>query len=387
MITDGLKSKTELDSIELAGKKIRPRFETEEALKSNPKIFNLFIIGCGGVGGALIEQIREQQVRLLDNELEFRIQGIANKKSFHSLIDEGELASWKEIIKMPNDGYSLTRLNHIVNHHQLANSIIIDCTGSSEIALEYPKWIKSGFHVVAANKVANALSMDKYNELRRLTRLHGRQYRYEANIGAGLPIIEPLQKLLMAGDRLNKLEGIFSGSLSFIFGEMNKGTSLSDATLKARELGFTEPDPRADLSGLDVARKILIIAREAGFSLELSDIEVESVIPREFTGFDSIDEFFTGLKTLDPLFERRVSNAKKEGRALRYVARMNKEKFFVGIVEVDELNPLYGVVDGENVLALYSNYYSPKPLVVKGYGAGNEVTAAGVFSDILRIAD
>ena len=203
-------------------------------------------------------------------------------------------------------------------------------------------------------------------------------------MGAGLPVIENLQKLIYAGDSLQQFEGILSGSLSEIFGRLEEGKTLSEATMQAKQNGFTEPDPRDDLSGMDVARKLLIMAREAGMQMELSDIEVESVLPADFDAVGTVDHFLSNLPKLDSHYQQKVTAAAKQGKVLRYVGKIENGKCRVEIIEVDDSHPLYAVKDGENALAVHSRYYSPIPFVIRGYGAGAEVTAAGVFADIMR---
>ncbi|MEY8250745.1 MAG: bifunctional aspartate kinase/homoserine dehydrogenase I, partial [Colwellia sp.] len=211
-----------------------------------------------------------------------------------------------------------------------------------------------------------------------------RRFLYETTVGAGLPVIDTFQNLIKAGDELQRFEGILSGSLSYIFGKLDEGMSLSEATAIAKENGFTEPDPRDDLSGMDVARKLLIMAREAGMQLEISDINIESVLPSDFDDSGDVNEFMRNLSKLDSDVSARCAAAKAEGKVLRYIGNIVDGKCKVSIDEVDSSHPLYSVKEGENALAIHSRYYQPLPFVLRGYGAGAEVTAAGVFGDILR---
>ena len=257
-------------------------------------------------------------------------------------------------------------------------------TSSENVAMQSDKILEANFHLVAANKKANTSSFRYYQKLRRIAQQGQRRFLYETNVGAGLPIIDNLQSLLGAGDELKKCEGILSGSLSYIFGLLHEGLSLSQATLQARKLGYTEPNPAEDLSGLDVARKVLIIAREAGLKLELDDIRLESVVPENLAKLENADEFLGKLPDVDVAIAELVNKAESEDKVLRHVASIENGKCKVGIQAVDRNHPLYAIKSGENAIAMHTHYYNEIPFVIRGYGAGSAVTAAGLFADILR---
>jgi bifunctional aspartokinase / homoserine dehydrogenase 1 len=354
-----------------------------QMLFGTDKMLDVFVIGVGGVGGALIDQINRQQKWLKNKQVDLRVCGLFNSK--HNVLNRDgiDLSNWRDQIRQSEHSYTLDGIIEFAKNNRLLNPILVDCTSSSEVSDKYADFLANGFHVVTPNKKANTSSMAYYLRLRQEAAKSKRKFQYDTNVGAGLPVIENLQNLLNAGDELIKFSGILSGSLSFIFGKLDEGMLLSEATKLAKEKGFTEPDPRDDLSGTDVARKLLILAREAGLQLELDQINVESVLPVEYTQ-GSLDEFMKQLPQLDAVFKEKSEQAAKKGKVLRYVGSIENKQCHVKIEAVDSEDPLYKVKNGENALAFYTRYYQPIPLVLRGYGAGNDVTAAGVFADILR---
>ena len=344
----------------------------------------VFAFGAGTIGGALLDQIRDQHDALLAQNIDIKVCAIA---TMDGMIIDGNginLSSWRDEIKKSGKMTNLDEILEFVDEAKPLNPVFVDCTASYDLPERYLDIFRAGMSIATPNKRANSMSMDFYHELRRVANENQCRFLYETNVGAGLPIIDTLQNLFKSGDRLTAFNGIMSGSLSYIFGKLDEGKKFSEAVREAKELRYTEPDPRDDLKGTDVARKALIIAREAGMSLELDAIKMNSIFPADFSIEGSVDEFMANLPKVDAYFENKMAELKKENKVLRMGASIKDGKVSVGMLEVGTGDPLYGVKGGENAFVFQTARYTPIPLTVRGYGAGAGVTAAGVFGDILR---
>jgi aspartokinase/homoserine dehydrogenase 1 len=356
------------------------------AFFSHTSHMDVILLGCGNVGKVLLEQFQLNDSSLIADHKALHVRAIANSRQLLVGHDTIDLDNWQAELEAKGRPWNVDDLLSVRKELGLLNPTIIDCTSSDALAGQYTRFLANGFNVVAANKKANTSDMAYYHDIRVTAARHHRKFMYETNVGAGLPIIDTLQSLIRSGDKLKTFGGILSGSLSMIFGMLEDGVPFSEAVHKAMQMGFTEPDPRDDLSGMDVARKLLIIAREVGLDLELQDIEIEPVIEESFAEGIETRDLIDHLKSLDASFASRVDAARASGSVLRYVGRIEDGRCRVSIDKIAQQEPLGSIRDGENALVLLSRYYQPIPLVLRGYGAGAKVTAAGVFGDLLRTA-
>ena len=353
---------------------------------SEYKVLNLFVCGVGTVGGQLLEQIHNQYEELKRTKrLKLNVVGIATSKKALFNSDGIDLANYRELLADANESNE-SKLRDSIIEMNCFNSVFVDCTASKEVAEIYQPLLEHNISVIAANKIAASSSYEKYARLKETALARGVFFRYETNVGAGLPIIGTINDLRNSGDVILKIEAVLSGTLNFIFNEISADVTLSEAVRRAKEQGYSEPDPRIDLSGKDVIRKLVILAREAGYKVEKTDVEAHLFIPDEF--FEgSIEEFWKNLPKLDADFEARRKQLDAEGKRWRFVATFDHGKLSVALKEVDRTHPFYNLQGSNNIVALTTERYREYPMLIQGYGAGASVTAAGVFANIMSIAN
>ena len=354
---------------------------------SEYQVLNLFICGIGTVGGSLIEQIYSQRQKLMhENGLQLNVVGIADAKRALFSREGIDLADYRNKLAQEGKANSLETLRDEIIRMNIFNSVFVDCTASAAVASLYKDLLLHNVSVVAANKIAASSAYENYRELKQIARQRGVKYLFETNVGAGLPIINTINDLIHSGDKILKIEAVLSGTLNFIFNKISADVPFSKTIRMAQEQRYSEPDPRIDLSGKDVIRKLVILAREAGYRLEQEEVEKHLFVPDDF--FEgSLDDFWQKIPALDEDFEKRRKVLEAENKHWRFVAKLENGKASVGLQEVGMNHPFYGLEGSNNIILLTSERYNEYPMMIQGYGAGASVTAAGVFADIMSIAN
>lgn len=354
---------------------------------SETQVLNLFMVGVGNVGQHLLEQIRLQHDNLLKNKaLELRVVGISNSRKCVFNREGIDISNYKELLDKSEITSTPQNIKDGVLGMNIFNSVFVDCTANEGVASLYADLLSHNVNVVAANKIAASSCYENYSKLKQIARRKDVKFLFETNVGAGLPIINTINSLINSGDKILRIEAVLSGTLNYIFNVLSKDIPMSRAIKMAKEAGYSEPDPRIDLSGKDVIRKLVILAREAGYAVEQDDVEKHLFIPQEF--FEgSVDDFFTKINQIDSEFESNRAEAEAENQRFRFVARLENGKLDVSLQKVGSSHPFYVLEGSNNVILLTTERYNEYPMVIKGYGAGAEVTAAGVFADIISIAN
>ena len=359
----------------------------EQFFESKTKQLNVFITGVGNVGEKLVEQIKLQRKYLKENlKINLRVAGLSNSKKM-IFDDEGiDLNTWKDQLAN-GETATLEGFFEKTKSLNLRNSIFVDVTANKDVAGLYEKYLRQSIGVVACNKIACSSDYEKYKLLKRLSLKYNAPYLFETNVGAGLPIIDTLNNLIASGDKVTSIQAVLSGSLNFVFNNFNETTKFHDVVKQAQLEGYTEPDPRIDLSGVDVARKILILARESGVEMNLEDIENNSFLTKANLESGSVDDFYKTLISDETHFQSLYASAKAKNCQLKYVAQFNNGKASVGLQEIPSDHPFYNLKGKDNIVMFYTQRYPEQPMIIKGAGAGADVTASGLFADIIRIGN
>lgn len=347
----------------------------------------LFVAGTGLVGTSLLKQIEKQQETLLkEHGLKVHLMGVTNSRKMVTGKKDIPFDNYREILKASGEKGDIDKFIEQMILMNLRNSIFIDCTADEQVAMRYSQILSGYVSVVTANKIACSSDYTYYQKLKSIANERSIRFMYETTVGAGLPIIKTISDLVLSGDKIHKIEAVLSGTLNFIFNEISPDVPLSSAIKKAKEKGFSEPDPRIDLNGTDVVRKILILSREAGFPIEKEDVMVKSFLPEEcFNG--SLDDFFEKIRKYDDEFEQKRKQLVKEKKKWRFLATLDQGKAKVELITVDKSHPSFDLAGSNNIVLLTTDRYRELPMVIKGYGAGAEVTAAGVFADLMRVVN
>lgn len=355
---------------------------------SGVKSVNLFLVGVGLIGSRLLEMLAEQaEVLFTDYQIEVNLKGLANSRKMVLSKESIPLADWEQQLEDEGDPMELLAFVDRMIQLNLPNSIFIDCTASADIQQVYRDILARSISIVTPNKKANSSSQELFDELHQMADLHNCAYRYETNVGAGLPLVATMHEMVTTGDHVMKVEGVLSGTLSYLFNNFDGKIPFSELVKSAREKGYTEPDPREDLNGMDVGRKLLILARVAGYKLEFEDLEIQNLVPGPIRNTKTVDEFLEKLKEYDSHFEEMRKEAQEREKKLCYIARFENGKPSVALESIGPDHPFYNLKGSDNIIALYSRNYRQSPLVIQGAGAGADVTAGGIISDVLRVTN
>jgi aspartokinase/homoserine dehydrogenase 1 len=348
------------------------------------KQLNLFVVGVGNVGKRLLDQVNKQQQYLSEHlRMQLRIVGIANSKKMYFNEEGVDVSNWKILLDNGEDQTPTSLVERIVSKN-LRNSVFVDITASSTIASMYESLLRKSIAVVACNKVAASSTYENYRKLKLLAREFNTSFLFETNVGAGLPVIGTLNDLVKSGDTIHRIEAVLSGTLNFVFNNYDGNSPFAEVVKQAQDEGYTEPDPRLDLGGIDVMRKILILAREAGYHLEMDDIANNSFLPASCME-GSVENFYIEMAKHESHFNSLLQEAKKAGCKLKFVASFNDGKASVGLKHISPEQDFYHLYGKDNIVLFFTQRYPEQPLVIKGAGAGADVTASGVFADIIRV--
>ena len=359
----------------------------EQFFESKTKQLNVFITGVGNVGERLVEQIKQQKKYLKDNlKINLRVVGLSNSRTMIFDEDGINLKNWKDELPQ-GEKASLQGFFENTKALNLRNSIFIDVTANKDIADLYTQYLRQSIAIVACNKIACSSDYNNYKELKRLSLKYNAPFLFETNVGAGLPVIDTLSNLIASGDKVNSIQAVLSGSLNFVFNNFNDSTKFYDVVKQAGAEGYTEPDPRIDLSGVDVARKILILARESGVEMNLEDIENTSFLSESGLKSDTVDDFYNTLIEDEAHYQSLYASAKANNCQLKYVAKFDNGKANVSLQEIPEGHPFYNLEGSDNIVMFYTERYPKQPMIIKGAGAGADVTASGLFADIIRLGN
>ena len=353
---------------------------------SKRKTLNVYLVGLGLIGGTLLDQIQKHHARLHeDHALDLRIVGLANSRLMAFNPEGFKIETLRQELERTGRKMDMNSFMDKMLESNLINSVFVDCTSSQELSEQYEKILLGNISIVTPNKKANSSSFSFYKKLREAVYKKGSKFFYGANAGAGLPVLSTIHELVRSGDKIQSMETILSGTMSFLFNSFNEGVSFYELVKEAQKKGYTEPDPREDLNGMDLARKLLILARESAYPIELKDIYIEKVLPEDCFQTGSVEEFYEKLKVKSKDLENKRDEAKKQGKVLRYVAKFENGRGVVSLQAVDVDHPFYHLKGNDNIVCLKSDFYKENPLIIRGPGAGSEVTAGKVFADIIRL--